>query len=199
MSGRCRIKELSDVSTMRKRPVDARRCHDDYRRTKRCHDDYRRTNAVTTMVDSRLRRSVSTKDALTLSPFLTGSRLHFRYYCWFFTCRATPKSNVAWMCVDLGVCCLCPFRPFTPVKAESSLLSGHSYSSLVSLLSLVSPHTLLSYSICIYLVVTENSSVFSLCCPFAHTTGTRYHTSTFATLCKSKEMNCEMSLTYFLQ
>ena len=91
MSGQCRIKELIDIRTIRERPVEAR-CY---------HDDYRRTNAVTTTTgeqtlsrpwwDSRLRRSVSTKDALTLSPFLTGSRLHFRYYCWFFTCRETPK------------------------------------------------------------------------------------------------------------
>ena len=133
MSGRCRIKELSDVRTMPDQGTQ--RCQDNagsrnssisgrygkdlsrpvaittttgeqtlsrrLQENKRCHDDYRRTNAVTTTTgeqtlsrpwwDSRLRRSVSTKDALTLSPFLTGSRLHFRYYCWFFTCRETPK------------------------------------------------------------------------------------------------------------
>ena len=104
MSGQCRIKELSDVRTMPDQGTQ--RCQDDAgsrnsAMSARCGKDLSTPVAVTTTTgeqtlsrpwwDSRLRRSVSTKDALTLSPFLTGSRLHFRYYCWFFTCRATPK------------------------------------------------------------------------------------------------------------
>ena len=116
MSGRCRIKELSDVSTMRKRPVDARRCH----------DDYRRTNAVTTMVGLKTppeRQHKRRVDALTLSD---RQQTALSVLLLVLYMSGDAKSNVAWMCVDLGVCCLCPFRPFTPVKAESSLLSGHS-------------------------------------------------------------------------
>ena len=89
-SARCRIKELNDVWTMQERPVDAHRCHDDGR-----------TTVVTTTArenkrperwwDSRLRRGVSRKDVLTLSPILTGRSLYFRYYCWFFTSRVTPN------------------------------------------------------------------------------------------------------------
>ena len=111
MSGRCRIKELSNVRTMPDQGTQ--RCQDNAGSRNsaisgRYGKDLSRPVAITTTtgeqtLSRRLREnkrchdhggtqdSVRTKDALTLSPFLTGSRLHFRYYCWFFTCRATPK------------------------------------------------------------------------------------------------------------
>ena len=139
---------------MQERPVDAHRCHDGGRAT-----------VVTMMArenkrpgrwwDSRLRRGVSRKDVLTLSPILTGRSLHCRYYCWFFTSRATPNVML------LG---------FSEV--ESSLPNRHSlFLSSLSCLSLVSFSLVLLVSlthsyrrIYICFIATENSSVFNLCC-----------------------------------
>ena len=117
MSGRCR-KDLSTLvavtttteQTLSRRLQDKKRCHDDYRRTnavttttgeqtlsrrlqenKHCHDDYRRTNAVTTMVRLKTPPEGQHKRRVDASLFLTGSSLHFRYYCWFPTSRATPN------------------------------------------------------------------------------------------------------------
>ena len=96
--------------TLSRRLQDKKRCHDDYRRTnavttttgeqtlsrrlqenKHCHDDYRRTNAVTTMVRLKTPPEGQHKRRVDASLFLTGSSLHFRYYCWFPTSRATPN------------------------------------------------------------------------------------------------------------
>ena len=163
MSGQCRIKELIDIRTIRERPVEARCYHDDYRRTnavttttgeqtlsrrlqenKRCHDDYGRTNAVTTMVGLKTppeRQHKRRVDALTLSDRQQAALSILLLVLYM---SGDAKSNVAWMCVDLGVCCLCPFRPFTPVKAESSLLSRHSlFFSCLSFVSRLSTHTLI--------------------------------------------------------
>ena len=117
-SARCRIKELNDVWTMQERPVDAHRCHDDGR-----------ANVVTTTArenkcpgrwwDSRPRRGVGRKDVLTLSPILTGRSLHSRYYCWFFTSRATPNVML-----------------LVSVKSKAVLQTDTLYSCLLSLLSL---------------------------------------------------------------
>ena len=117
-SARCRIKELNDVWTMQERPVDAHRCHDDGR-----------TIVVTTTArenkrperwwDSRLRRGVSRKDVLTLSPILTGHSLHFRYYCWFFTSRATPNVML-----------------LVSMKSKTVFQTDTLYSCLLSLVSL---------------------------------------------------------------
>ena len=117
-SARCRIKELNDVWTMQERPVNAHRCHDDGRAT-----------VVTTTAkenkhpgrwwDSRLRRGVSRKDVLTLSPILTGHSLHFRYYCWFFTGRATPNVML-----------------LVSMKSKTVFQTDTLYSCLLSLVSL---------------------------------------------------------------
>ena len=155
MSGRCRIKELSDVRTMPDQGTQ--RCQHDAEKTcrrpslsrrlqenKRCHDDHRRTNAVTTMVGLKTppeRQHKRRVDALTLSD---RQQTALSVLLLVLYMSGDAKSNVAWMCVDLGVCCLCPFRPFTPVKAESSLLSGHSlFFSCLSFVSRLSTHTLI--------------------------------------------------------
>ena len=96
-SARCRIKELNDVWTMQERPVDAHRCHDDGRATV-VTTTARENKRPGRWWDSRLRRGVSRKDVLTLSPILTGRSLHFRYYCWFFTSRATPNVMLLESC-----------------------------------------------------------------------------------------------------
>ena len=131
-SARCRIKELNDVWTMQERPVGALRCHDDGRATV-VTTTARENKCPGRWWDSRLRRGFSRKDVLTLSPILTGRSLRFRYYCWFFTSRATPNVML-----------------LISMKSKTVFQTDTLYSCLLSLLSLVSlslsglSHTLLS-------------------------------------------------------
>ena len=139
---------------MQERPVDAHRCHDDGRATV-VTTTARENKRPGRWWDSRLRRGVSRKDVLMLSPILTGRSLHFRYYCWFFTSRATPN-------VMLLVC----------VKSKTVFQTDTLYSCLLSLVSLSQvSFSLVSFSlthsyrrIYICFIATENSSVFNLCC-----------------------------------
>ena len=130
---------------------------------KRCHDDYRRTNTVTTTtgeqtLSRRLQENKRCHDDGETQDSAGGSAQKTR---WRFTFSdrqqsalsilllvpyksGDAKCNVARMCVGLGVCCLCPFRPFMPCTAESSLLSGHSlFFSCLSFVSHLSTHTLI--------------------------------------------------------
>ena len=102
----------------------------------RCRKDLSTPIAVTTTArenkrpgrwwDSRLRRGVSRKDVLTLSPILTGHSLHFRYYCWFFTSRATPNVML-----------------LVSMKSKTVFQTDTLYSCLLSLVSL----SLVSFSL----------------------------------------------------
>ena len=149
-SARCRIKELNDVWTMQERPVDAHRCHDDGRATV-VTTTARENKRPGRWWDSRLRRGVSRKDVLTLSPILTGRSLHFRYYCWFFTSRATPNVML-----------------LVSMKSKTVFQTDTLYSCLLSLVSLSLSLVSLTHSyrrIYICFIATENSSVqFNLCC-----------------------------------
>ena len=124
---------------------------------KRCHDDSKREQTPRTRVGLRLRWSISRKDVLMLSRFLIGCSLHFWCYCWFIISQVT--SDVMLLEHVLFVSFWSIHTSQTEV--ESSLPNGHSL-FLLSLSCLSLPHSY--HSVYIGLIVTENSSVFNLCC-----------------------------------